>query len=111
MCGKTKVLFNIFISVAITHRHNYKNAPSIRFQIYFKIRVGLYPILKVYVDFSQEELEEMLTYTNVPIYVRKLTGSEKCDDPDFPGSDINGRSTNMTPPTNGVEQSELEKPR
>ena len=37
---------------------------------------------------SYEDMKERLTYTNAPIYVRKLTGSEKCNDSDFPGDGV-----------------------
>ena len=40
----------------------------------------------------QQELDEKLIYTNQPIFVKKLTGTEKCEDPDLPGNDINNGS-------------------
>ena len=59
---------------------------------------------------SREELEEKLTYTNAPIYVRKLTGSEKCDDPDFPGLEPDERLSDIPhPAVNGSEEDEEEK--
>ena len=58
---------------------------------------------------SQEELEEKLNYSNAPIYVRKLTGSEKYDDPDFPGLHLDDRITNSAVSINGRANSEVEQ--
>ena len=46
--------------------------------------IYIFPSNKFLFD-SREELEEKLNYNNMPIYVRKLSAADKCDDPDFSG--------------------------
>ena len=55
---------------------------------------------------SREELEEKLNYTNMPIYVRKLSATDKCDDPDFPGFEPGEQLTDLSSSTDRVEEFE-----
>lgn len=49
--------------------------------------IYIFPSNNIFQFDSREELEEKLNYNNMPIYVRKLSAADKCDDPDFSGFD------------------------
>ena len=67
--------------------------------------IYIFPSNKFLFD-SREELEEKLNYNNMPIYVRKLSAADKCDDPDFSGFESGEQPTDASSAIDCVEDVE-----
>ena len=68
--------------------------------------IYMFPSNNIFLFDSREELEEKLNYNNMPIYVRKLSAADKCDDPDFSGFESGEQPTDASSAIDCVEDVE-----
>ena len=76
-----------------------------RFPKFYRM-IYIFPSNNIFLFYSREELEEKLNYNNMPIYVRKLSAADKCDDPDFSGFDSWEQPTDASSTIDSVEDVE-----
>ena len=68
--------------------------------------IYIFPSNNIFLFDSREELEEKLNYSNMPIYVRKLSAADKCDDPDFSSFESGEQPTDASSTIDCVEDVE-----